>query len=352
MEASDTSAAKPHYGEHVPLGSARGPVHAAARPVDLARPYEGNTYYRVPPIKPGPYRWAIIFYFFLGGIASAAQFIATIADLFGREEDAKTVGAGRYLALLGALISPVLLIADLHKRERWYNMVRIYRSTSAMSVGAWALSLFGAFSGLVAVGQFLDDLGAGFGRGIARLAQIPAALAGGVVALYTGTLMAATTAPVDAAAFPFLSSLFASSAASTAAAALAVAAQATGAPESSKRKLNLVALIGGAAELVFAFLVEREWRRKGAETPIEDTPLGPSFRVGVLGFGILGPLIAHAIQAVLPRESRLVAIASAISALIGGFVLRAVFVLGGTESAKRAEEYFKFTQGDGRGGAS
>ncbi len=323
------------------------------KPVDLQRPYEGETYYRVPPIKAGPYRWAIIFYFFIGGIASAAQFIATIADLFGGKGDGKIVRAGRYLALIGALISPVLLIADLHKRERWYNMLRIYRSTSAMSVGAWALSLFGAFTGLTAAGQFLADLGpgrtSGLGRTAARLAQIPAAMAGGVVALYTGTLMAATASPVNAAAFPFLSSLFASSAASTAAAALTVAAEATGAGESSKRKLNLVALIAGTAELVFAILVEREWRREGANAPLKETPLGPAFRAGVLGLGIGEPLVAHAVQAALPHESRWVALVSAASALAGGFILRAVFVLGGVESAQRAEEYFKFTQGNGRG---
>lgn len=340
-----------HYGPHMPLGTARGPAQAIAQPVDLARPYTGENYYQVPPIKKGPYRWAIIFYFFLGGIASAAQFIATIADLFGREHDEKIVRAGRYFALAGALISPVLLIADLHKKERWYNMLRIYRSTSAMSVGAWALSVFGAFSGLTAAGQFLADLGGaghGIGRGVARLAQVPAALAGGVVALYTGTLMAATAAPVNASAFPFLSSLFASSAASTAAAALSVAAEAMGAPESSKRKLNLFALISGAVELVFALLVEREWRREGADTPLRETALGPAYRIGVLGLGVGEPLVAHTVQALLPRESRFVAVLSAVSALTGGFILRAVFVLGGDESARRAEEYFKFTQRNGR----
>ncbi len=313
--------------------------------------YDGTTYYGVPPIKPGPYRWAIILYFFIGGIASAAQFIATIADLFGRGQDAKIVRAGRYLALAGALISPVLLIADLHKKERWYNMLRIYRGASAMSVGAWALSLFGAFSGLVAVGQFLADAGLGLGRGVARLAQVPAAAAGGVVALYTGTLMAATTAPLNASAFPFLSSLFASSAASTAAAALSVAAEITGAGERSKRKLNVVAVIAGLAELVFAILAEREWRRKGADAPLHDTPLGAAFRVGVLGLGIGEPLVLHAVQAILPRESRLLAAVSAVSALVGGFILRAVFVLGGDVSARRAEEYFKFTQGNGQAAA-
>ncbi len=68
--------------------------------------------------------------------------------------------------------------------------------------------------------------------------------------------------------------------------------------------------------------------------------------------GTGGPLLAHAVQALLPRESPLLATISAASALIGGFVLRAVFVLGGNESARRAEEYFKFTQGNGRGGSA
>jgi formate-dependent nitrite reductase membrane component NrfD len=342
---------KTHYGPYSPVGTARGPSYATARPVDLQRPYEGETYYRESPIKPGPYRWAIIFYFFIGGIASAAQFIATIADLFGGERDAKVVRAGRYLALAGALISPILLIADLHKRERWYNMLRIYRSTSAMSVGAWALSLFGAFSGLAAAGQFLDDLGLGVGKAAARLVQIPAAIAGGVVALYTGTLMAATAAATNASAYPFLSSLFASSAASTAAASLIVAAQATGAPESSKRKLNLIALIAGAAELVFALLIRRKWQRDESFALQKDSPIGFAYRAGVLGMGIGAPLAGHAVQAALPREARALGLISAVLALIGGFILRAVFVLGGSESARRPEEYFRFTQGSRRGRA-
>jgi protein NrfD len=311
---------------------------------DRASRYDGPTYYNVPPIKAGPYRWAIIVYFFIGGIASASQFIATIADLFGSRDDAKIVRAGRYFALAGALISPALLILDLHNKEKWHNMLRIYRSSSAMSVGAWALSLFGAFSGLVAAGQFLEDAGLRFGRTVARLAQVPAAMAGGVVALYTGTLSAATTAPMNAVAFPFLSSLFASSAASTAAAALTAAAEATGAGESSKRKLNLVALIAGLSELIFALLIECEWRKAGNLGPADKPPLGLAYRAGVLGLGISGPLALHAAEAFLPRPSRGLALLSAVSALVGGFILRAVFVLGGSESARRPEEYFRFTQ--------
>jgi hypothetical protein len=311
----------------------------------MIKGYDGTTYYDVPPIKAGPYRWAIIVYFFVGGIASASQFIATIADLFGAREDDKIVRAGRYFALLGALVSPVLLILDLHHKAKWPNMLRIYRSSSAMSVGAWALSLFGAFSGLVAVGQFLDDFGLKFGRGVARLAQVPAAMAGGVVALYTGTLMAATTAPLNSSAFPYLSSLFASSAASTAAAALSVAAEATGASEAGKRKLNLVALLAGLSELVFALLIRQQWRQNANAGPDDKPPLGAAFRLGVLGLGVVEPLALHAAETFLPRQSRSLAMLSAVSALVGGFILRAVFVLGGSESARRPEEYFTFTQG-------
>lgn len=305
--------------------------------------YDGTTYYDVPPIKQGPYSWAIIIYFFIGGIASASQFIATIADLFGARDDQKIVRAGRYLALVGALISPVLLILDLHHKQKWHNMLRIYRSTSAMSVGAWALSLFGAFSGVVAAGELFDDIGLKFGKTVSRLAQVPAAMAGGVVALYTGTLMAATTSPFNSSAFPFLSSLFASSAASTAAAALSLAAEATGAGAGSKRKLNFVALLAGVAELIFALLIEREWRKDGVG-PDDKPPLGAAFRAGVLGLGIAEPLALHTFEALSPHPSRPLALLSAISALIGGFVLRAVFVLGGNESARRPEEYFGFTR--------
>ena len=73
---------------------------------DERRRYDGPTYYDLPPIKPGPYGWAIIVYFFIGGIASASQFIATIADLFGGRGDGKIVRAGRYLALAGAADQP------------------------------------------------------------------------------------------------------------------------------------------------------------------------------------------------------------------------------------------------------
>src|SRR5687768_6375194 len=101
------------------------------------------TYYDWPTVKSSHYRWLITTYFFVGGLAGAAQLIATIVDLVGGRRDRGVVSAGRYLALAGALLSPLFLIKDLHTPSRWYNMLRIARATSPMSIGSWTLALFG-----------------------------------------------------------------------------------------------------------------------------------------------------------------------------------------------------------------
>jgi formate-dependent nitrite reductase membrane component NrfD len=303
--------------------------------------YEGQSYYEMPAIKPSHYGWPIAAYFFIGGLASAAQFIATVLDMVGGKEDRPAVRAGRYLAFLGALVSPVLLIADLETPKRWYNMLRIFRPTSPMSIGSWTLATFGTFSGLAAVGQAAQDLfGWASGRWLARLASLPAALAGGVVALYTGTLLAATNLPLWAGASPFLSSLFASSATSTATAALTLATP----PPSTRRRLNWLALLAGAAELFFAILIDRGWRRRRVAASLEQQQMEPAWRFGVLGVGILTPLIMHGVEALEGRASPRVSTLAALATLAGGFVLRAVLVFGGNASARRPEDYLRFSQ--------
>src|SRR4051794_6691536 len=139
-------------------------VPGAERPRRLApengplAPYEGETYYGLPAVKASHYGWLIATYFFVGGLSGAAQILAAIADLKGRGRPSAVARAGRYLALAGSVISPVLLIADLHTPQRWYNMMRIFRPTSAMSIGSWTLTAFGTASGLTAAAQLWDDL--------------------------------------------------------------------------------------------------------------------------------------------------------------------------------------------------
>ena len=312
-------------------------------------PYEGTTYYDLPAVKAGYYHWLVAAYFFVGGLASAAQFLAAAIDLTGGQQGRPAVRTGRYLALLGALVSPPLLIADLHTPQRWYNMLRIFRPTSAMSIGSWSLSAFGIFSGLAAVGQALEDIfKLSVGRWLARLAGLPAALFGGVVAIYTGTLLAATNIPLWIGGFPYLSSLFASSAASTATAALALATPSD--QKRIRRRLNLFSTIAGVAEFIFALVIQRRWKSKGLSTLSQSPRLNATWYAGVFGLGIIGPFLIHLFQAIAGRESRRATTLAAIATLIGGFLLRAVFIFGGRESAENPQDYLRLTQNNWNSG--
>ena len=79
---------------------------------------------------------------------------------------------------------------DLGRPERFYNMLRIFKPRSPMSMGAWALSAFG---GLAAAAVGADLLGR---RREAKLLGGANAIVGGYLGSYTGVLLASTAVPV------------------------------------------------------------------------------------------------------------------------------------------------------------
>jgi formate-dependent nitrite reductase membrane component NrfD len=323
------------YGRHIERRAAAGE----------AQPYAGETYYGRPALKKSTYGWQIIVYFLVGGIAGAAQIIATIADLAGRRDDRPVVRAGRYVALLGTMLSPILLIADLHAPARWYNMLRIFRKTSAMSIGSWTLSIFGALSGLVAVAQAAGDLlNWRAGRTLARLFGLPAAAAGAMMTVYTGTLLAATSVPFWAAAGRRLSALFGLSATASASATLSLVLTLTGARREAHTGLSRIALLASGAELALAAATDQAWRANKVDAPLRRQPLALLYWGGALGLGIVLPLVLHLITFFRKRESRTLAVLAASATIAGGLAQRAVIVLAGNESATRPEDYFRFTQ--------
>src|SRR5690349_19693997 len=177
--------------ERAPYGRSRESVERERKPV---RADEGKTYYDLPALNPSHYGQLVSSYLFIGGIAGASQVIATIADFRGGEKTRFIVRAGRYLAVAGACTGPVFLVADLHTPERWYNMLRIFRRTSSMSIGSWTLTLFGTISAITAGAQLLGDRTGSRGLlGAARAFGVPAAGTGAVLATYTGTLLGATS---------------------------------------------------------------------------------------------------------------------------------------------------------------
>lgn len=302
-----------------------------------------DTYYGFPVIKQAHWGWLVVAYFFFGGLASGGFIISTIAQLVSN--DRSIVRAGRYLSM-GALIpSPVLLILDLGRPERFLNMFRIIKLSSPLSLGSWALAGMGIFASAATALQLLSDLTHDeILPGVQRAAGIlglPFAL---FVSGYTGVLLAVTNVPVWARNTTLLGPTFVASAFSTSFASLSLllglgkgerpqTAQRVARMEAICLTTELTLLLAGVARL----------GKLGR--PLTARPLGAIFWPFTVGTGLLLPLI---LQLTGPAQgksgSRLRRTITALLVLSGGVQLRALMIFAGRISANRPEDYFEYTK--------
>src|SRR5579872_3900606 len=180
-----------------------------------------DSYYGRPVIKPPHWRWLVIAYFFLGGMAGASYTIGTIASFARQGRPIERVA--RYLAWLAFIPCPLLLILDLGRPMRFLNMLRVFKLRSPMSLGSWALVFAGFFATVTAAFELLGDV---FHRpvpvGLRRAAGVAGLPFSVFLSGYTGILLAATNVPLWWRASPFLSPTFISSAYSTSLAAMSI----------------------------------------------------------------------------------------------------------------------------------
>ncbi|MGI8622934.1 MAG: NrfD/PsrC family molybdoenzyme membrane anchor subunit, partial [Solirubrobacteraceae bacterium] len=137
-----------------------------------------DSYYGRPVLTAPVWTWEIAAYFFTGGLAGASATLAAGAGLTGNATLARRAWP---VALAGAAVSPVLLISDLGRPERFLRMLRVFKPTSPMSVGTWVLSAFATATGLATDWQLLGVPPAAVGVPAAAVA----ALTGPVVSTYT-----------------------------------------------------------------------------------------------------------------------------------------------------------------------
>ncbi len=181
----------------------------------MAPEEEVRSYYGRAVIKELVWEWQIPWYFFTGGLAGASAGLALVARLTGNHRLARRT---HLAALAGATASPVLLTWDLGRPERFYQMLRVIKLTSPMSVGTWVLTVFGPTTGLAVA---YDLLGV-FPR-LGRISEGLSALLGLPLATYTAVLIADTSVPVwHEEARRELPLVFAASSAASAGAAAAI----------------------------------------------------------------------------------------------------------------------------------
>ncbi len=302
-----------------------------------------HSYYGLPVIKAPHWKWLVIVYFFLGGLAGGSATIATIADLFSK--DRGLVRAARYLSLAAVLPCPPLLVLDLGRPERAFNMFRVVKLKSPMSLGSWALLFLGVFSTLSAGLQFLADV---TGRQVLSathrvigIVTLPFSI---FIAGYTGVLLAATNVPLWARNYLLIGPIFVASAFSTSLAALSlVLGVGQGEREDTARQLARAETVCLATEAATLAVGLGHLGKLGK--PLTTGRWGRIFWPVMVGAGLLAPLGLQLGGPVQGRAgSRPRGAATALLVLIGGFALRALMIFAGRESARRPEDYFEYTR--------
>jgi hypothetical protein len=176
---------------------------------------DSRSYYGRPIIKAPIWEPAIPWYFFLGGLAGASATLGLGARVTGNERLARNA---TFAGVAAVGVSPILLTADLGRPERFYNMFRVFKITSPMSVGTWILGASGTALGIAGGCEAL-----GIFPRVKLAAQTAAGLLGLPLTTYTAALVANTAVPVWHEARRELPFVFAGSAAASAGAAAALA---------------------------------------------------------------------------------------------------------------------------------
>jgi protein NrfD len=293
--------------------------------------FPSSTFFSAPP----DWGWLIVFYFFFGGLAGGCYFLAVLIDFFGRPEDRPLARLGYYISFPSILISGLLLTLDLGRPLRFWHMLiqsntfqPIFKPWSPMSLGSWALLIFGIFSLLSFLSARAEDGRLEWPKArdfrppgmLGAILSVIGGLLGFYVAGYTGVLLAVTNRPIWSDT-PLLGMLFVISAASISAALMILLAQKSGRTMPGVNALHRLDSWVVALEFVVLIAVM--------------ISLGPVFRAwlnawglllffGVIVLGMLFPLALYWRRQWFGDLN--VTAAAAASVLAGGFILRLVIV--------------------------
>jgi len=292
--------------------------------------YPSSTFFSAPP----DWGWLVVFYFFVGGLAGGSYFLAVLIDFFGRPEDRPLARIGYFISFPCIVLSGILLTLDLNRPDRFWHMLfeshtfrPMFKPWSPMSIGSWALFVFGIFSllsflsALHESGRLKWPLARSFRppAPLGAILSVVGGLLGFFVAGYTGVLLAVTNRPIWSDT-PLLGMLFIVSAASISAAMIMLLAERDRLTAPGLHALHRMDAWVIALEFVVLIAVM--------------ISLGPVFRAWLNAWGVLlfigvilvGMLIPLALYWRREWLGGLNATAYAALVLIGGFILRIVVV--------------------------
>lgn len=295
-------------------------------------------YYDITLLQSPVWTKEVGIYFFLGGLSSSAFSIARLADRFGKGKFRPVTKAGTLIAALAALPCAPLLIWDLGDRTRFHHMLRIWKPKSPMNLGSWTLTFYTLMGGIAALREFLRvlrkdapleggakivDETAGV---IADTAGIPLGL---LLAGYTGILLSTTSTPIWS-RNTWIGTLFSASAVAAGSGAVKLALEVTGQEGPATEALGKVETLAHVTE-AFAHAGFLSVAGKLAQ-PVTEGKYKTQYLAGAIGLGIVLPEILNRLP-VSKDKKRAFSIAAGVASLVGGYLLRTVFIAAGKPSA-------------------
>jgi formate-dependent nitrite reductase membrane component NrfD len=166
-------------------------------------------------VRAPQWEWYILGYFFFAGLTGGCYALATLLRLVGDPRDEAAARLGFYASFVSLLACPLLLTLDLGASwsKFWHMIVNVtpgdqglsFKYWSPMSVGAWALLVFGLFATVSAIEAFVldrrdrsvaGDPSRPLGGILGRAFNLVGGVLGLFIASYTGVLLSVSNQPV------------------------------------------------------------------------------------------------------------------------------------------------------------
>ena len=273
-------------------------------------------------VRPPEWTWYILAYFFFAGLTGGMYAIGAMLRLWGRPGDQAVARTAFLWAFPILVVCPILLTIDLGQPLRFFHMLvgttpgqggLIFRYWSPMSVGSWALLVYGIFAFV----SFLEALGGRPGGG--RLFTTIGGLLGLFVASYTGVLLSVSNQPLWSDTWT-LGGLFLASGLSGAAALLAAVARKDAAGAGTDARLRMADGYFALIELIWILLLFATLAAAGALSVTLRAPWIVLWLVVLIG--LIPPLVALRGG----ERARGSAALAALLVLVGVLALRAVII--------------------------
>ncbi len=267
------------------------------------------TYYDRPMLQEPVWEWPISAYYYIGGVTGASLVLAAAAQLKDGEAHHKLIKSCHSIAFVGSGLSAFCLVYDLGRPERFLNMLRVFRPTSPMNMGAWILSGVGSTAPVALVLRNRPGL-LGF---IGKTCTILAGIFGAGLATYTGVLVSSSAVPIWQQSRKTMPILFGASAMASVGELFNIISG----NEQERALTTTFGTVGQLVELSAGFVMEKQ--------ASEVKQVGLPFREGVSGvmWRTAAALTAGSIfLKVLPGKSSTKRIAMGVMGTLGSVLMR------------------------------